>query len=164
MQQQTKNNEEFKGIQRYYTRTLQNKHGNTYYVEPSDNCPLDVLNQNDKFLILTFDKRDKYIVVDSKRYYLNKYNSIKCTDKRDCRVAIVDLDELEKSKGYDYKDDFKHQYTSIFASFDELRTLAREQYNVNGSPYIKQIAVYSKDTDSCTYYYEPSCDRKLAIA
>ena len=163
MQQQTENNE-VKGIQRYYTRTRQNEHGNTYYVEPSDNCPIDILNRGNKFLILTFDKRDKYIVVANKRYYLNKYNSVKCTDKRYCRVAIVDLDELENSKGYEYKDSFKHQYTATFASFYELRQLARDQYNVNGTPYVKQIAVYNKDTDSCTYYYEPSCDRKLAIA
>lgn len=164
MQQQTNTKEELKGIQRYYTRTKQGQHGNNYYIEPSDSCPLDVLNQNNKFIILTFDKRDKYIVVDGKRYYLNKYNSLKCTDKRDCRVAIVDLDELEKGKGYEYKDDFKHQYTSIFASFDELRSLAKEQYAVNGSPYVRQIAVYDKDSNTCTYYYEPSCDKKLAIA
>lgn len=162
MQQQ--NNTEIKGIQRYYTRTRQNKYGNTYYVEPSNDCPLDVLNKDNKFIILTFDKRDKYIVVSGKRYYLNKYNAIKCTDKRNCRVAIVDLDELEAGKGYEYKEDFKHQYTAIFDSFNELRQLAKEQYAVNGSPYIKQVAIYNKDMNSCKYYYEPSCDTKLAIA
>lgn len=100
-QQQTTN--KLQGIQRYYTRTQQGEHGNNYYIEPRETCPLYILNSDDRFVIVTFNKADNYIVVNNKRYYLNKYNSVKCTDKIPQRVAVIDLDELQKSKTYDYK-------------------------------------------------------------
>ena len=153
-QQQTTN--KLQGIQRYYTRTVQGDHGNNYYIEPRETCPLYVLNSDDRFVIVTFDKNDNYIVVDNKRYYLNKYNSIKATDKITQRVAVVDLDELQKSKGYPYNDRFSHRYTSTFKSFDELKKLAMSQYESNGIPYIKQVAVYNEKTANCSYVYEPS--------
>ncbi len=153
-QQQTTN--KLQGIQRYYTRTVQGEHGNNYYIEPRETCPLYVLNSDDRFVIVTFDKNDNYIVVDNKRYYLNKYNSIKATDKITQRVAVVDLDELQKSKGYPYNDRFSHRYTSTFKSFDELKHLAMSQYERNGIPYVKQLAQYNENTATCSYVYEPS--------
>ncbi|MCQ5120493.1 hypothetical protein, partial [Coprococcus eutactus] len=75
---------------------------------------------------------DNYIVVNNKRYYLNKYNSIKATDKIQQRVAVIDIDELQKSKTYDYNRKFKHKYTAEFRSFDELKRLAMQQYEING--------------------------------
>ena len=119
------------GIQRYCQRTQQSQYGNTYYIELRETCPLDILNRNDRFVILSFDNRDDYIVINSKRYYLSKYNAIRCTDKTENRVAIVDLDELKSCKSYDYDNKFKHQYTTEFANFDELRSLAKMQYEVN---------------------------------
>ena len=144
------------GIQRYYTRTAQGEFGNTYYIEPRETCPLYVLNSDDRFVIVTFDRDDNYIVVNNKRYYLNKYNSIKATDKISQRVAVIDLDELQKSKPYPFSDRFSHRYTSTFKSFDELKKLAMCQYERNGIPFVKQIAVYNEKTATCSYIYEPS--------
>ena len=153
MNQQT---EKLQGIQRYYQRTKQGEFGNTYYIEPRETCPLCVLNSDDRFVIVAFDRDDNYIVVDNKRYYLNKYNSVKCTDKISQRVAVVDLDELQKGKPYDFNPNFSHRYTSTFESFDELKRLAMQQYERNGIPFIKQIAVYNEETATCSYVYEPS--------
>ena len=153
-QQQTTNN--LQGIQRYYTRTVQGEFGNTYYIEPRETCPVYVLNSDDRFVIVTFDRDDNYIVVNNKRYYLNKYNSVKCTDKISQRVAVVDLDELQKSKAYPYSTKFSHRFTSSFESFDELRHLAMKQYERNGIPYVKQLAQYDEKTATCSYIYEPS--------
>ena len=153
MNQQT---EKLQGIQRYYTRTIQGEHGNNYYIEPRETCPMYILNSDDRFVVVTFYKNDNYVVVNNKRYYLNKYNSIKATDKISQRVAVLDLYELKKSKGYPYSSNFKHKYTSEFRSFDELKHLAMVQYERNGIPYIKQIAQYNKNTSTCSYIYEPS--------
>lgn len=152
-QQQT---EKLQGIQRYYTRTVQGEHSNNYYIEPRETCPIYILNSDDRFVIVTFDKADNYIVVNNKRYYLNKYNSIKATDKISQRVAVVDLDELQKSKAYPFSDRFSHRYTSTFESFDELKKLAMFQYERNGIPYVKQLAQYDEKTATCSYIYEPS--------
>ncbi|MCC4439731.1 hypothetical protein [Limosilactobacillus reuteri] len=153
MNQQT---EKLQGIQRYYQRTIQGEHGNNYYIEPKETCPLYILNSDDRFVVIAFDKDDNYIVVDNKRYYLNKYNSIKATDKIQQRVAVVDLDELQKSKSYPYSNNFKHKYTSEFRSFDELKHLAMVQYERNGVPFVKQITQYDKNTGKISYIYEPS--------
>lgn len=148
--------EKLQGIQRYYQRTKQGEYGNNYYIEPRETCPLYVLNSDDRFVIVTFDRDDNYIVVNNKRYYLNKYNSIKATDKISQRVAIVDLDELQKSKAYPFSSKFSHRFTSKFESFDELRHLAMKQYESNGIPYVKQLAQYDEKTTKCSYIYEPS--------
>lgn len=152
----TQQTEKLQGIQRYYTRTVQGEYANNYYIEPKETCPLYILNSDDRFVVVTFDKDDNYIVVNNKRYYLNKYNSIKATDKISQRVAVVDLDELQKGKPYDFNPNFSHRYTSSFESFDELRHLAMKQYESNGVPYVKQVAVYNEKTATCSYVYEPS--------
>ena len=152
----TQQTEKLQGIQRYYTRTVQGEYANNYYIEPKETCPLYILNSDDRFVVVTFDKDDNYIVVNNKRYYLNKYNSIKATDKISQRVAIVDLDELQKGKPYDFNPNFSHRYTSSFESFDELRHLAMKQYESNCIPYVKQVAVYNEKTATCSYIYEPS--------
>lgn len=153
MQNQTN---KLQGIQRYYQRTKQGEYSNNYYIEPRETCPLYVLNSDDRFVVVPFDRDDNYIVVDDKRYYLNKYNSVKATDKIQQRVAVVDLDELQKSKAYPYSSKFSHRYTSSFKSFDELRHLAMKQYESNGVPFVKQVAVYNEETATCSYIYEPS--------
>lgn len=153
MQNQTN---KLQGIQRYYQRKIQGEHGNTYYIEPKETCPLYILNSDDRFVIVAFDRDDNYIVVDDKRYYLNKYNSVKATDKIRQRVAVVDLDELQKGKSYDFNPNFSHRFTSTFESFDELKKLAMKQYERNGIPYIKQLAQYDEKTATCSYIYEPS--------
>lgn len=156
-QQQTTN--KLQGIQRYYTRTVQGEFGNTYYIEPRETCPMYILNSDDRFVVIAFDRDDNYIVVNNKRYYLNKYNSIKATDKIQQRVAVVDLDELQKGKPYDFNPNFSHRFTSSFKSFDELRHLAMKQYESNGVPFVKQIAQYNEKTATCSYVYEPSFAR-----
>lgn len=153
MQNQTN---KLQGIQRYYTRTVQGEYANNYYIEPRETCPMYILNSDDRFVVISFDKDDNYIVVDNKRYYLNKYNSVKATDKIQQRVAVVDLDELQKSKAYPYSSKFSHRYTSKFESLDELKKLAMKQYETNGIPFVKQIAVYNEKTAKCSYVYEPS--------
>lgn len=144
------------GISRYYERLLQNQHGNTYYVTPKDTCPLSILNEKQRFVALTFDKTDDYIVIANKRYYLNQHNSIKGTANLQQRYAIVDLHELAAGKSYKFDEKFKHEYTAIYASFDELKTIAAKQFEVNGLPYFKQVANYDANTKQCRYVYEPS--------
>lgn len=155
-------NKELKGIQRYYHRLYQTK--GSYYIEPRETCPLDVLNDRQRFVILTFDKEDDYIVVNNRRYYLNKTTAIKATADIKSRVAIVDLSELAHAKSYPFEAKYKRQYTTQFESFDELKQLAQQQWLVNGAPYIKQVAQYNSTTKKTKYYYEPSCDSCLAIA
>lgn len=144
------------GIARYYHRRRLDDHGVSYYVEARELCPLDVLNDEDRFLVVTFDHDDDYIVVGNQRVYLTPANSIKCTSNVECRLAVVDLDELEHSKQYDYDDKFAHAYTNIFDSFDELRKISRDQYSRGGAVWIKQSAIYDDKDDRCDYYYSTS--------
>lgn len=150
--------QKLQGIQRYYHRLRQAGSGSDYYIEPRTSCPIDVLNKSDKFVILTFDKDDDYVVVNDHRYYLTKRVSVKATDKLQRRIAVVDLDELEQSKAYPFKEKFTRQNTLKVNSFDDLRALARDQYAVNGSPFIKQILRQNR------YYYEPSFSRQVVSA
>ena len=144
------------GIARYYHRRRLDDHGASYYVEPRDLCPLDVLNDSDRFLVVTFDHEDDYLVVANQRVYLTPKNSIKCTSNVSCRLAVVDLDELEHSKQYDYDDKFTHTYTNYYDSMDELRKIARDQYAKGGAVWIKQSVLYDAKTDRCDYYYSTS--------
>ena len=143
-------------IQRYYTRTRQGSHGNCYYLEPSDMCPISVLQDKRRFVILTFDKSDGYIVVAGKRYYLNRWNALKCTDKTSRRIAVVDLKALKQSKAYPFDSKYKHEHTLIVDSFNTLEAEASRQYSFNGSPYVRQVAHYDAKTNKCSYVYEPS--------
>ena len=144
------------GIQRFYHRRRLDSHGASYYVEARELCPLSVLNDEDRFLVVTFDHDDDYLVVAGKRVYLTPNNSIKCTSNVECRLAVVDLDELEHAKRYDFDDKFAHVYTNYYDSFDDLRRIARSQYNEGGAVWIKQSALYDDKTDRCDYYYSTS--------
>ena len=144
------------GISRYYHRRRLDDHGASYYVEARELCPLDVLNDEDRFLVVTFDHDDDYIVVANHRVYLTPTNSIKCTSNVECRLAVIDLDELEHSKQYDFDDKFAHTYTNYFDSMDELRKIARAQYSEGGAVWIKQSALYDAKADRCSYYYSTS--------
>lgn len=144
------------GIARYYHRRRLDSHGASYYVEPRELCPLDVLNQANRFLVVSFDHDDDYLVIANKRVYLTPANSIKCTSNVDCRLAVVDLDELEHTKRYDYDEKFAHAYTNYYDSMDELRQIARDQYSRGGAVWIKQSALYDAKTDRCDYYYSTS--------
>ena len=144
------------GIQRFYHRRRLDQHGASYYVEARELCPLNVLNTPDRFLVVTFDHDDDYIVVAGKRVYLTPENSIKCTSNIECRLAVIDLYELEHTKRYEFDDKFAHTYTNYFDSMDELRQIARDQYRKGGSVWIKQSAIYDAKTDRCSYYYSTS--------
>ena len=144
------------GIQRFYHRRRLDAHGASYYVEPRELCPLSVLNDEDRFCVVTFDHDDDYLVVANHRVYLTPKNSIKCTSNVECRLAVVDLDELEHAKRYDYDEKFAHTYTNIFDSMDELRQIARDQYSRGGAVWIKQSAIYDAKSDCCDYYYSTS--------
>lgn len=144
------------GISRYYHRRRLDDHGASYYVEPRELCPLDVLNDEDRFVVVTFDHDDDYIVVANKRVYLTPENSIKCTSNVSCRLAVVDLDEIEHAKRYDFDEKFAHTYTNYFDSMDELRKIARAQYYKGGAVWIKQSALYDAKADRCSYYYSTS--------
>lgn len=146
------------GIQRYYHRLRQSENGSDYYIEPRESCPINVLNRPDKFVILTFDKDDDYIVVNNQRYYLTKRVAVKATDKINRRIAVVDIDELEQSKPYTFKEKFTRQNTLKVDSFGQLRKLARDQFSTNGAPYVKQLL---RDNH---YYYEPSFSRQAVSA
>lgn len=152
----TQNNRQKSDIEKFYTRTKQGKYGNTYYIEPSELCPISVLQEKRRFVILTFDKNDGYIVVAGKRYYLNRHNALKCTDKTARRVAVVDLKELKSSKSYPFDVKYKHEHTLEVDSFGTLEAEAERQYSYNGLPYIRQIAKYDAKSNVCSYYYEPS--------
>lgn len=149
---------ELTGIQRYYHRLRQSENGSDYYIEPRESCPIDVLNRDDKFVILTFDRDDDYIVVDNKRYYLTKSVAVKATNQLQRRIAVVDLDEMEQSKSYQFDEKYTRKYTLRIDSFDQLRELARDQFASNGAPFIKQILRQNK------YYYEPSFERQVVSA
>lgn len=144
------------GISRYYHRRRLDRHGASYYVEARELCPLDVLNQANRFLVVTFDQADDYIVVAKHRVYLTPKNSIKCTSNVECRLAVIDLYELDHTKRYDYDDKFAHTYTNIFDSMDELRQIASSQYAEGGAVWIKQSALYDAKSDRCDYYYSTS--------
>lgn len=143
-------------ITQFYERKTLNKYGNTYVIQPRTDCSLDVLNDSDRFVVVCFDRDDNYIVVNDKRYYLDRSNAIKCTDKVRQRVALVDVDSLEHSHAYDFDNKFTRDFTAQFSDFDELRKLAKQQYSANGTVSIKQIATYDTVSKSCTYSYEPS--------
>lgn len=144
------------GISRYYHRSRIDAHGASYYVEARELCPLDVINQPNRFVVVSFDHDDDYLVIANHRVYLTPENSIKCTSNIACRLGVVDLDELEHAKQYDFDDKFAHTYTNYFDSMDELRQIARSQYNEGGSVWIKQSAIYDAKTDRCNYYYSTS--------
>lgn len=144
------------GIARFYHRRRIDEHGASYYVEARELCPLSVLNDEDRFLVVTFDHDDDYLVIAGKRVYLTPANSIKCTSNLACRLAVVDLDELEHAKRYDFDEKFAHAYTNYYDSFDELRQIARSQYAEGGAVWIKQSALYDAKTDRCSYYYSTS--------
>lgn len=148
-----------KGIEQYYQRSRQNKYGNSYYLMAKDDAPLEVLNDHSRFIIIAFDQADRYIVVDNQRYYLTKENSIKCTQHEKIRLAVVDLVALAKAKSYSFDTKFRHKYTAIFKDFTELKSLANDQWNEGGTPWIRQQAVYSKKTGNCKYLYELSCKK-----
>lgn len=143
-------------IERFYKRTRQGKYGNCYYLEPSEMCPLDVLQDKRRFVVLTFDKVDDYIVVAGKRYYLNRWNALKCTDKTSRRVAVVDIKALKASKGYPYDAKYRHEHTLEVDNFSTLEAEAERQYSYNGLPYIRQVAKYGQKSNVCSYVYEPS--------
>lgn len=143
-------------ISQFYERKSLNKFGNTYVIQPRANAPLDVLNSDDRFVVLCFDRDDNYIVIANKRYYLDRNNAIKCTDKIRQRVALVDIDSLEHSHTYDFDNKFARAYTAQFRDFDELRKLAKQQYSASGTVSIKQIATYDTVSKKCTYSYQPS--------
>lgn len=118
------------GIQRYYHRLRQSENGSDYYIEPRENCPISILNKSDKFVILTFDKDDDYIVVNDKRYYLTKRVAVKATDQLQRRIAVVDIDELEQTKSYKFDEKFTRDNTFKVDSFNDLRALARDQFKI----------------------------------
>ena len=130
------------GIQRFYHRRRLDAHGANYYVEARELCPLSVLNTPDRFCVVTFDHDDDYLVVAGKRVYLTPANSIKCTSNVECRLAVVDLDELEHSKQYDYDDKFAHTYTNC-AKSPAISMPKAEPFGLNKAPYMmpKLIAV-----------------------
>lgn len=150
------------GITRYYERRRANdQHGATYYITPKDTCPLDVLNQAGRFVVVCFDPADDYLVVDGRRYYLTPKTAIKATPNHAPRVAIVDIDELEHTKYYDFKPSYTRHYTAIFKDFAELRALAQYQWNQGGAPWLKQTALCNGGR-LVTYYYETSFSHSQA--
>lgn len=144
------------GIARFYHRRRLDSHCASYYVEARELCPLSVLNDEDRFCVVTFDHDDDYIVVGNQRVYLTPNNSIKCTSNVECRLAVIDLYELEHTKRYEFDDKFAHTYTNYFDSMDELRRIARDQYSEGGAVWIKQSAIYDAKADRCSYYYSTS--------
>lgn len=153
------NNSLNENISSYYQRNRWNKYGNSYYLMPKDDVPMAVLNNPTRFLIVTFDQKDNYIVIGNQRYYLNKFNSIKCTPNDRVRTAIVDLDALNETKVYPFKSKYRNKYTTEFRNFDELRSLAKDQWKHGGTPWVRQQAVYDRKTNECRYYYELSCGK-----
>lgn len=143
-------------ISQFYERKSLNKYKNTYVIQTRTDCSLDVLNDTDRFVVVCFDRDDNYVVVANKRYYLDRNNAIKCTNKIRQRVALIDVDSLEHSNAYDFDNKFTREFTAQFVDFDELRKLAKQQYSANGTVSIKQIAQYDTVSKKCTYSYQPS--------
>lgn len=145
------------GITRYYTlRRLDDTHGATYYITPKDTCPLNILNQRGRFVVVCFDPADDYLVVNGRRYYLTPKTAIKATPNHAPRIAVVDIDELEHTKFYDFKPSYTRHYTATFKDFAELRDLARSQWSRGGAPWLKQTALYDEAGKAYKYYYETS--------
>ncbi|MCZ0891712.1 hypothetical protein O0Z71_04550 [Ligilactobacillus saerimneri] len=151
-------NKQLTGIQRYYHRLRQSESGSDYYIEPRESCPINILNCDNKFAVITFDRDDDYIVVGNKRYYLTKQVAIKGTNKLQRRIAVIDIDEMEQSKSYKFDKKFTRQYTLKVDSFNQLRQLAMDQFEHNGAPFIKQLL---RDGQ---YIYEPSFSQQVMSA
>lgn len=143
-------------ISKYYQRQVLNKHGNTYIIQPRSTAPMDVLNDQHRFAILAIDPADDYIVVNNKRYYLNKFNSMKCAKNVAPRVVLVDINQLKQTKAYDFNDKYSRKYTLKFDSWQQLEQTAEEQWQLGGTPWVKQTAIWNKETQSCTYTYQLS--------
>lgn len=151
------------GITRYYERRrADDTNGATYYITPKDTCPLDVLNQRGRFVVVCFDPVDDYLVVDGRRYYLTPQTAIKATPNHEPRIAVVDIDELEHTKSYNFDPAYTRHYTATFKAFAELRALARYQWNQGGSPWIRQTALYDEAGQLYKYYYETSFSHSQA--
>lgn len=143
-------------ISAYYQRQVLNKHGNTYLITPRATVPMDVINNKKRFVILAIDPNDDYVVVAGKRYYLNKYNSMKCTKAVTPRIVLVDINQLKQTKAYAFDSKYARKYTLKFDSWQQLEQTAEEQWNAGGTPWVKQVAIWNKETQSCTYTYRLS--------
>lgn len=143
-------------ISTYYNRQVLNEHGNTYVIAPRDTTPMDVLNDKRRFAILAIDPADDYVVVAGKRYYLNKYNSMKCAKNVTPRVVLVDIEQLKQTKAYDFDEKYARKFTLKFDKWEQLEQTAEQQWQVGGTPWVKQTAIWSEQTKSCTYTYQLS--------
>lgn len=143
-------------ISTYYNRQVLNKHGNTYIIQPRATAPVSVLNDQHRFAVLAIDPQDDYIVVNNKRYYLNKFNSMKCAKAVSPRIVLVDINQLKQTKPYDFNDKYARKFTLKFDSWQQLEQTAEEQWQLGGTPWIKQTAIWHDDTKSCTYAYQLS--------
>lgn len=83
---------------------------------------MDVLNDKARFVILTVDPNDDYVVVNGNRYYLNKYNSLKYTKNVTPRIVLVDIKQLKQTKSYQFND----KYTLRFDNWSQLESTAIE--------------------------------------
>lgn len=84
-----------------------------------------------------------YIVVDGRRYYPNYKNAV------DAGVyAIVNIDELERTKSYNFDPKYKTADLPVFADFADLRVQATKQYSVNNAlPQITVTRVWDQTAD-----------------
>lgn len=98
--------------------------------------------RKDNFVITSIGNND-YIVIDGKRYYPNYKNSIRCLN-----WLILDIDELEKTKSYNFDQKYQTDDMNIISSFDELRSAAKEQYEKNGGlPQLRVIREWQVDEE-----------------
>ena len=122
------------GIKKVYVIKDDNAKGTSFHTQiRKRNLDKDLANRKDNFVIVAVNGNE-YIVVNSKRYYLNWKNSIIGIDS-----AIIDIDELEATKAYPFNSKYNTDSLNIIDSFKELREAAIEQFEARG--HLPQITV-----------------------
>lgn len=131
------------GIKKVYVVKDDNAKGTSFHTQIRQrNLDKDLANRKDNFVIVAVNG-NKYIVVNSKRYYLNWKNSIIGIDS-----AIIDIDELEATKAYPFDAKYKTDSLNIIDSFKELRETAVEQFEARGHlPQIKVTREWDPEND-----------------
>lgn len=69
---------------------------------------------------------------------------------------MIDIDALQHKAAYSFEHKFARKFTTIFDNFDNLRKLARAQYEQQGAQFIQQVAEYDGVTNTLRYTYKPS--------
>lgn len=128
---------------------------NTYLYKPDKATQ----ERNDNFVVIEQQNQGKqdYIVVDNKRYYLSKFNSI----ETETTLALISVDAFEfATQTYNFDPKFANEDTLVVKDFKELREVAKIQFKEAGGklPTITQTHEWDKDLEVHHYYSETNVE------